>query len=200
MLLPATKDLLPAHRPPPPLQPSAVAWGSALDALASSWLLLWVGSWFGVDGAAQLAPPAEPLRAAAGCLAWTAPYVGATLAAHAVAAPLMRQPVRHSAAASEAATGGRRPAAGAAALLGAVAYSQVAVWQGLWLQAALALLGAPSFAQRLGSAVLDPALYSESVAQSSMGALAPARLPLLLAAPLACAGVGVMEGGWCAAG
>eukprot|EP00887_Chlorella_sp_A99_P001836 scaffold19.g1836.t1 len=205
-----------------PVGPGMAAFSLVSAKLLSSWLVLWIGSWAGLEGARQLGvppnwqarcwarlpPPPRPrlllgrLPAPVQALpvelmAWTAPYVGLTLLGHAVAPSLMQRPFHGSGPVTEAAERAclQLPAAGIAAVSFAVAYTQVVVWQGLWLQFTLSLLGAPGFSVSEFVDPMGPELYPERL-QAAMGGLVHARLPVLLATPLAVAAVGLLEGGW----
>lgn len=59
-------------------------WSGVLSSMVSSWTAAWVASWFGVDAYRLLHELPDAATAGPVWLAWTAPFVGATLGAYLV--------------------------------------------------------------------------------------------------------------------
>jgi hypothetical protein len=165
------------------------AWGAVFLSLLTATGVTAVAGLAGVSSGALFPDPSIPdVAALAGWAAWTAPYVGGTLALGAFFPSLLapRGVVRLPA--LDFAQLPLLDAATLASLAAATAYAGVVVWQGAFLQAALGALGAPPTA-------LDP--DSADALRGALGSLVAApRLPRAVVAPVAVAFVAALEPAW----
>ncbi|PRW56837.1 Pentapeptide repeat family [Chlorella sorokiniana] len=164
------------------------------SSVISAWLVGWIGSWWGVNAYHLLQLPEEwgSVQAALPAwVAWTAPYLGATLGAYYVAPNLFKTAVRPITS-DQQRFFQRIPLAGCAGAALAVAFCQCLIYQGLWQEAFSGWLGG----SRDPFEIIDADLMADSL-QSSMGTLVGSpKLPFFLVVPGAAVMTGLLEAGY----
>lgn len=164
------------------------------SSVISAWLTAWVGSWWGVNAYHLLQLPEEwgSVQAALpSWVAWTVPYLGATLGAYYVAPNLFKTAARPITS-DQQRFFQQIPLAGCAGAALAIAFCQCLVYQGLWQEAFSGWLGG----SRDPFEIIDPELMADSL-QSSMGTLVGSpKLPFFLVVPGAAVLTGLLEAGY----
>ena len=163
-----------------------------VSAFFSATLLSWVSSWFGIEVGTLIHDPAVPTVAdLTTWLAWTVPYVGATAAAGAVAAPWIGNRGTFRYMAEDSFFGKLHPTA-ILSLAASLGYSQSIVYQGVWMLTFLRFFSGDSGAG--GDYLLDPSAADEVAVQQAMGGLVAARgLGALIAVPAAVLSAAAVE-------